>query len=183
MKHLSVFAVLLLLLLPGCDQQISLEDIEDQVRTEVVSEFTGIATLQAIYLITYTNSQENLIQSDDLYIQTDSVSIDYGFVIEDKSIQVIKGDPKNILKVRLNKGKQIAVNRATTETYKTHEDYLPLGDDGKPVDVDVIINQEIKAEVPKYEESNLKLAADNIRNFFKVLAAKYKLELDFKIDG
>ncbi len=183
MKHISVFAVLLLLLLPGCGQHSPLEDIEDQIRTEVISEFSGIATLQAIYLVTYTHSQENLVASDDLYIQTDGVSIDYGFIIDEKAIQVIKSDQKNTLQVRLKKGKPLATNRATINTYKTHEDYIPLNDDGKPVDVDVIINKEIEAEIPKYEEKNLRMAADNIRNFFKVLAAKYNLELDFQIAG
>lgn len=183
MKHISVFALLLLLLLPGCDQQSSLKDIEDKIRTEVVSEFSGIATLQGIYLITYTNSQENLLCSDDLYIQTNIVSIDYGFIIDENEIKVIDASPKKKLHVRLNKGKPLATNITSLEPYKTHEDYRPLGKDGKPVDLDLVINQEIDAEIPKYEEANLKMAADNIWNFFKVLAAKYNMDLDFKIAG
>ncbi len=183
MKNITVFAMLLLFLLPGCDQQASLQEIQDHIRTEVLSESSAIASLQAVYLITYTNTQENTFQSDDQYIQIDSVSIDYGFVIEDKSIQVIKGDPKNVLQVRLNKAKPMAPNRVNYATYKTHKDYRPLDDDGKPVDLDVMINKEIEAELPQYAEKNMKMAAENIRNFFKVLAAKYDLKLDFKIDG
>lgn len=182
MKHISLFALLLLLLLPGCDQQVSLQDIENHVRTEVLSEKAGIATLQAVYLVTYMNYEKNRILSDDNYIQKDKICVDYGFDIEN-AIKVVADGPRKILQVRLGKGRIFAEDRTTIDRQTTHEGYVPAGENGLNLDIDAVINKEFDAEKARYEEANLKLAADNIRNFFKVLAAKYKLELDFQIDG
>ncbi len=183
MKHISVFFAVLLLLLSGCEQQTSLQDIEKDIRAEVVREAPGIATLQGIYTVSYLNYKKNWITSDDIYIQKDIVTIDYGFEIDENAIRVIAGDAKNILQVRLNKGKRLATNRDTQRSETTHKGYRPEGENGLQLDIDAEINKEIKAEIPKYEDSNLRMAADNIKNLFKVLAAKYDLELDFKIDG
>lgn len=183
MKHISVFAVLLLLLLPGCDQQASLQDIENHIRAEVVKESAGIGSLQAIYLITYTDYKENWIRSNDMYVQKDSVSIDYGFRIDENAIRVIAEGPKKILQVRLDKGEALATNRVTIGKQTTHSGYVPDGKDGIKKDIDAEINREIESETQRYEPGLLRTAGENIRNFFKVLAAKYGLELDFQIAG
>lgn len=181
MRHISVFAVLLLLLLPGCDEQTSLQGLEKDIRAEVVSESAGIATLQGTYTVSYLNYKKNLITSDDIYIQKDIANIDYGFVIDENDIRVIAEGPKKILQVRLDKGKRFSINRETTHSESTHDGYRPEGEGGLKLDIDAEINKEIEAAIPKYEEENLKLAADNIKNFFKVIAERYDLILDFKV--
>lgn len=168
---------MLLLLLPGCDQT-------EHIRAEIVRESAGIATLQGIYLLTYANYKENVIYSDDVYIERFKISRDYGFTIDDNAIKIIKASPKDILQVRLKKAEGLATDRVAIDTpSKSHQDYRPRNDDGTPVDIDGIINKEIETEIPKYEKKNLEFAEDNARNLFKVLAAKYDLELDFKIEG
>ncbi len=180
MKHIPIFALLFLLLLPGCDQQKSLQEIENDVRTEVLNDSAGIASLQAIYLVTYVNYKENWGLSDDVYIQKDKVSVDYGFDIEN-AIKVVADGPKKYLQVRLGKGKSFPPDRTTIYTEATHDGYVPAGENGLKLDIDAVITKEFDAEKAKYEEDNLRMAADNIRNFFKVIAAKHDLILDFKI--
>lgn len=183
MKHISVFAVLLLLLLPGCDQQASLQDIENHIRAEVAKESAAIGSLQAIYLITYTDYKENWVASNDMYVQKDKVSIDYGFRIDENAIRVVADGQKKVLQVRLDKGEAQAINRVTIGKQTTHQGYVPQGKDGINKDIDAEINREIESETQRYEASLLRTAGENIRNFFKVLAAKYGLELDFQIAG
>ena len=183
MKHISVFVLLFLLLLPGCDQQPSVQEIEDHVRTEVLSEKAGIASLQAIYVVTYVNYKENWGSSDDVYIQKDKVSVDYGFTIDENAIKVIDASPKRKLQVRLGKGKPFPPDRTTIYTEATHAGYVPAGENGLNLDIDAIITKEFDAAQAKYEEENLRYAAENIKNFFKLLASKYDLILDFDIAG
>lgn len=159
-----------------------MQELEDHIRTEVRSESAGIATLQAVYLVTFMNYEKNLVLSDDHYIQKDQVCVDYGFDIENV-IKVVADGPNKILQVRLGKGRAIAQDRITIDKQTTHEGYVPEGEKGLHMDIDAAINKEFDAEKAKYEEANLRLAAENIRNFFKVIAAKYGLKLDFQIAG
>lgn len=183
MKRFAAIAVLLPALLTACEAGNDIKGLEDRVRAEVVKESAGIASLEAIYLVSYMYFQQNLVRSDDVYIQKDTVSIDYGFRLDDNCIHVVADGPRKILQVRLKKGEALATNRSTIDTPETtHKGYRPKDPDtGLPIDVDAAMNREIDAVKQEYEDRNLKTAEDNIRNFFKILAAKYDLELDFMV--
>lgn len=183
MKRFAAIAVLFSALLTACEAGSDLKGLEDRVRAEVVKESAGIASLEAIYLVSYMYFQQNWITSDDVYIQKDTVSIDYGFRLDDNCIHVIADGPRKILQVRLKKGEALATNRATIDTPETtHSGYRPKDPKtGVYIDVDAAMNREIDAVKKEYEDRNLKTAEDNIRNFFKIMAAKYDLELDFMV--
>ena len=85
--------------------------------------------------------------------------------------------------MRLGKGKPFPPDRTTIYTEATHEGYVPAGENGLNLDIDAIITKEFDAAQAKYEEENLRYAAENIKNFFKLLASKYDLILDFDIAG
>ena len=70
----------------------------------------------------------------------------------------------------------MGINRYTLKTEKTHAGYHP------EADVDAVINQELESLKKEYGDRALREASQNIRNFFKVIAAKYALELDFAIE-
>ena len=95
-----IFAVLSI---SGCDFSESNSHIEQQLRSDVIKEAAGIANLAAIYTLSFIHFEENLVTSDDFYIQKDLVSMDYGFDLDDKSIKVVDEDGKKKLKVRLGK--------------------------------------------------------------------------------
>ena len=182
-KYLAV-CILLPFLLTACNHSDDLKGIENAVRSEVLKESAGIASLEAIYLVCYTYFQENFIKSDDIYVQKDSVSIDYGFNIDESVFRVVAEGGRKILQVRLKKGAVLATNRISIENPETtHDGYRPQNPKtGELVDVDTAINEEIEQIKKEYEERNLKTAEENIKNFFKILAAKYGLELDFKVE-
>ena len=176
-KYLAVF-LLLPFLLTACDHSDDLKGVENAVRSEVLKESAGIASLEAIYVVSYMHFQKNLIRSDDIYVQKDSVSIDYGFKIDESAIRVVAEGERKILQVRLKKGAVLATNRISIEKPEvTHDGYRP------EVDVDAAMNKEIEQIKKEYEDRNLKTAEENIKNFFKILAAKYGLELDFKVEA
>ena len=184
MKYIMTFIIGATIFLTGCNFGDETKQLEDAIRTEVVKESTGIASLEAIYLVSYMYFQENLITSDDVYIQKDTVSIDYGFKIDDNSIHVVNSGARKKLEVRLHKGTVLAVNRISLERPETtHEGYLPKDKSGNIIDVDTAMNKEIEQIKNEYEDRNLKTAEENIKNFFKIIAAKYDLELDFKVES
>ncbi len=182
----SFFSYLMVaLLLAACNNSDDLKNIENAVRSEVLKESAGIASLEAIYLVSYMHFQENIIASDDIYVQKDSVSIDYGFKIDENSIRVVADGERKILQVRLQKGEVLATNRITIEDPETtHTGYRPKDkNSGEFVDVDAAMNQEVEQIKAEYETRNLKVAAENIKNYFNILATKYGLRLDFQVDG
>lgn len=185
MKNNIAACILLSFLLMACSASDDIKLIEEAVRSEVLKESAGIASLEAIYLVSYMHYQENLITSDDIYVQKDSVSIDYGFKIDESAIRVVADGQRKILQVRLKKGEALAVNRVSIENPEsTHAGYRPKDKNtGEFVDVDSAMNKEIEQIKAEYESRNLKTAAENIKNFFKILATKYGLELDFQVEA
>ena len=158
-------------------------EIEKQIRAQVISEATNIASLEAVFLVTYNYFSGNYIFSDDIYIQRDKAALIYGFKINEENIKIVNEGGRNVLSVSLPKGSRIAVDRSTISVQKTHQDYFPKHRvDGQTVNVDVDkeINAEIKELEAAYGEKNLQAAEENLRNFFKILAAKYGLELRLK---
>lgn len=166
----------------GCYGGADNKHIEKQIRSEVLRESSGIATLEAIYTIAFVHFEENHITSDDFYIQKDAVFMDYGFDLDDNSIKVIDSGGRKTLHVRLGKGNVLATNRLSVGKPETsHEGYQPKNaKTGEIINVDEHINNELEELKRTYGEKNLKHAKENLKNFFKVIAAKYDLDLDFK---
>lgn len=156
--------------------------LENQIRSEVLKESAGIASLEAVYTLSFVHFEENYVTSDDFYIQKDLVNVDYGFDLDDNAIKVVDEEGKKKLKVKLGKGDILAINRisfAKPETY--HAGYIPKNaKTGEKIDVDGKMNSELEELKKIYGEQNLKHARDNARNFFRILASKYGLELDFE---
>lgn len=169
-------------LLYGCDL-VSADNkhLEKQIRSEVLKEASGIASLEAVYTLSFVHFEENYVTSDDFYIQKDIVSVDYGFDLDDNAIKVVDENGQKKLKVKLGKGDILAVNRISLSKPETsHEGYIPKNaNTGEKIDVDSKMNSELEELKKVYGEQNLKHARDNARNFFRILASKYGLELDF----
>lgn len=180
--HILLSLVIGLSLLTGCDFNSNNKHLERQIRSEALKESSGIATLAAIYTLSFVHFEENTIQSDDFYIQKDIVNIDYGFDLDDNSIKVVDENGRKKLKIRLGKGDILGVNRTSLRKPETsHEGYLPKNaKTGELVNVDEKMNLELEELKKLYGDKNLKHARDNAKNFFKILAAKYGLELDFE---
>lgn len=151
-------------------------DIEKEIRTTVIDESAALAALTCVFRITYTNFKSRLIVSDDVYVQRDEAELDYGYRIDESNIRVVPENGRNVLQVRLPRGELLGINRYTLKTEKTHAGYHP------EADVDAVINQELESLKKEYGDRALREASQNIRNFFKVIAAKYALELDFAIE-
>jgi hypothetical protein len=49
--------------------------------------------------------------------------------------------------------------------------------------VDAEINQELESLKKEYGDRALREATQNIKNFFRIIAAKYGLELDFSLES
>ena len=175
-----IFLFTVFLLLSGCNSSNS--HIEKQIRSDVVRESAGIASLSAIYTLSFIHFEENYVTSDDFYIQKDIVNMDYGFNLDDNAIKVVDEDGKKKLKVRLGKGDILAVDRKSLGKPETsHEGYLPKNaKTGEKIDVDAKMNDELEQLKKVYGEQNIKHARENAKNFFRILAAKYNLELDFE---
>ncbi len=167
--------------LSACDASYN-SHLEKQIHSEVLKESSGIAHLAAIYTLSFIFFEENLITSHDFYIQKDIVSMDYGFDLDDKAIKVVDENGKKKLKVRLGKGDVLAVNRVSMSKPETsHEGYLPKNvKTGELINVDEKMNDELEELKKIYGEKNLKHARENAKNFFRILAMKYGLELDFE---
>lgn len=181
MKATIVIVVLLAAtMLTGCIGNEN-QHLEKQIRSEALRESSGIATLQAMYTLLFLHYEENLIQSDDFYLQKDAVNMDYGFDLGDKAIKVVDEGTKKVLRVRLGKGDVIATNRTSLGRPETsHSGYIPKDvKSGQRIDVDAKMNEELAKLKSIYGEQNLKYARENAKNFFRILAAKYGLELDF----
>jgi hypothetical protein len=180
MRKLMVCCAVFLLLLPMSSCRPSREDqarkLEKEIRSTVISESAALASLTCIFRITYTNFKGRLLFSDDIYVQHDEAALDYGYRIDERSIRVVVEDNRNVLRVRLPKGELLGINRFTLKTERTHDDYTPAAD------IDAEINQELESLKKEYAERALREASRNIENFFKIVAAKYALELDFSLE-
>lgn len=181
-KKLLLPLAVLIFIMSSCVYEDSNEHIERSIKNEILKESSGIASLEAIYILTFVHYEENIIQSDDIYIQKDAVNIDYGFSIDDNAIKVVTDGDRKKLQVRLGKGDVLAINRVSLHRPETtHEGYRPKdATTGKFIDVDGRMNSELDELKKIYGERNLQYARENIKNFFKIIAAKYDLELDFK---
>lgn len=167
--------------LVGCKDNNENQKIEEQIRAEIVHQASGIASLEAIYMLTYENYRSNLITSDDFYIQKDVASMDYGFAIDDKSIKVLDVGGRKTLQVRLGQGDVLAIDRVSLGKAETsHKGYLPKDEKGNIIDIDVYMNEELKKLNDTYKAKNLQYAADNLKKFFSIIAEKYNLVLDFQ---
>lgn len=181
-RFLTYLGVAVTLLVAGCTSSTDNQHIEKQIRGEVLRESSGIATLEAIYTVAFVHFEENLINSDDFYIQKDAVFMDYGFDLDDNSIKVVDSGGRKTLQVRLGKGDVLATNRLSIGKPKTtHEGYQPKNaKTGEIINVDEHMNKELEEMKRIYGEKNLKHAKENLKNFFKVIATKYDLDLDFQ---
>jgi hypothetical protein len=180
MRNLLFYGAVFLLLLPLCACQPGREDqareLEKEIRASVVSEIPALASLTCVFHVTYTDFKERLITSDDIYVQEDEAALDYGYRIDESAIRVVFADGRNVLQVRLPKGELLSINRYTLDSEKTHADYRP------EADIDADINRQLESLDKEYGERALKEASLNIKNFFRVIAAKYALELDFAFE-
>lgn len=182
MKGKYLLPLLASLCLFGCELTGGNSHLEKQIRAEVLRDSAGIATLASIFTLSFVHFEENYVRSDDFYIQRDLVNMDYGFDLDDKSIKVVDENGVKKLKVRLGKGDVLAVNRISAQKPVTaHAGYLPRNaKTGELINVDEKMNSELEELKKIYGEKNLKHARDNARNFFRIIAAKYGLELDFE---
>jgi hypothetical protein len=160
--------------LPGREDQAG--KLEKEIRAAVISESAALASLTCIFRIAYTSFKGRLFFSDEIYVQHDEAAMDYGYRIDENSIRVVFEDNRNVLRVRLPKGELLGVNRYTLKTEKTHDDYHP------EADVEAEINRELESLKKEYGERALREASRNIENFFRIVAAKYTLELDFGLE-
>lgn len=181
-RFFTYLCIVLLLLVGGCNSASDNQHLEKQIRGEVLRESSGIATLEAIYTVAFVHFEENHVTSDDFYIQRDAVFMDYGFDLDDNSIKVVDSGGRKVLQVRLGKGDVLATNRLSVSKPETsHEGYQPKNaKTGEIINVDEHMNKELEELKRIYGEKNIKHAKENLKNFFKVIAAKYNLELDFK---
>lgn len=167
--------------LVGCKDNDENKNIEEQIRSEIVHQASGIASLEAIYMLTYEHFHQNYITSDDFYIQNDIASMDYGFAIDDKSIKIVDVDGQKILQVRLGQGDVLAIDRVSLgKAESTHEGYLPKDEKGNIIDIDAYMNEELEKLNNTYKIKNLQYAAENLKKFFTIIAEKHNLVLDFQ---
>lgn len=181
-RIITYLGIVILVLISGCNSSGENTHIEKQIRSEVLRESSGIATLEAIYTIAFVHFEENYVTSDDFYIQRDAVFMDYGFDLDDNSIKVVDLGGRKTLQVRLGKGDVLATNRLSVGKPETsHEGYKPKNaKTGEIINIDEYINKELEELKRTYGEKNLKHAKENLKNFFKIIATKYDLDLDFK---
>ena len=174
----EIRVVLAIVLLCSCapDREGQARTLESEIRAVVINETAALASLACVFRVTYTDFKARLIASDDIYVQKDEASLDYGYRVGEESIRVVFEDGRQVLRVRLPRGELLGINRYTLKVEKTHADYYPQAD------VDAEINRELESLKKEYGERALKEAAQNIKNFFRVVAAKYGLELDFAIE-
>ena len=179
MRKFILFGAFVLPLLPLCacwpDREDSARILEREIRTAVMNETAALATLTCIFRITYTSFKERLIFSDKIYVQQDEAALDYGYRLDEGNIKVVFEDGRKVLQVRLPKGELLGVNRYTLKTESSHDFHYTQAD------VDAEINRELESLENEYGERALREASQNIKNFFRIVAAKYDLELDFAI--
>ena len=159
---------------PGPEEQA--RTLETEIRAVVLNETAALASLACIFRVTYTDFKARIIASDDIYVQKDEAALDYGYRLGEENIRVVFEDGRRVLRVRLSGGELLGLNRYTLKVEKTHADYYPRAD------VDAEINRELESLKKEYGGRALREAARNIKNFFRVVAAKYGLELDFAIE-
>ena len=159
---------------PGREDQARI--LENEIRTVVVNETAALASLVCVFRITYTDFKKRLIASDEIYVQKDEAALDYGYRLGEENIRVVIEDGRHILRVRLPRGELLGINRYTLKVEKTHADYYPQAD------IDAEINRELESLKKEYGERALREASNNIKSFFRVVAAKYALELDFAFE-
>ena len=176
MRNFILFHLILALCSCLPNQAEQARDIEKEIRTTVIDESAALAALTCVFRITYTNFKSRLFISDDVYVQRDEAELDYGYRLDESNIRVVPENGRNVLRVRLPRGELLGINRYTLKTEKTHAGYHP------EADVDAEINRELESLKKEYGDRALREASQNIRNFFKVIAAKYALELDFAIE-
>ncbi|MBQ7609177.1 MAG: hypothetical protein IJU76_14600 [Desulfovibrionaceae bacterium] len=117
-----------------------------------------------------------------MFIQEDKVSINYGFNINENNIKVVQDGETKKLVVRLKNGRPLAVNRISLKKPETTRAGYRPAENGKVIDIDKKMNNEIANLKASYDKKNIEHAIENIRNFFNIIAVKYNLQLDFSVE-
>jgi len=73
------------------------------------------------------------------------------------------------------------MDRLNLDIKSTHKGYRPTRD-GKLIDVDAQMNTELEKLKDEYWDRTIRESIHNVKNFFRILAVKYNLELDFSIE-
>lgn len=185
MKNISLLATLCLaaMLCQSCTDT-STQQIEKSIKFEIKSEVVAIASLEAVYVLVFDHFRKNKWydpQSDNVYIEKNEAHIDYGFRIDDDNIRVVDVNGQKVLQVRLSPAKKLATDRFELSVDKTHQTYVPLHDDGTKIDISGELNKKLAEVEARYLPDHIEKAAENIKNFFRIVATKYGLQLDFKI--
>ena len=154
---------------------------QDRDVREVIAAMNGmmLATLEASYTVTYHHKEKNLVFKDNIYYQKDLATIDYGFQFVKEPTIIRKGD-KCFLTATVRNSPFRPKNRRTVKKEFTDLEMQIKDEDGRPVDVDHIMNTKLLNEEQKYRAEHMEVARSKMTQLFGIYAAKYHCEPDLE---
>lgn len=181
MKKIFIIVISSLLLFQACEDDIALER---QITTKVKEDAVYLAQLEAVYGLVFTNQRENWISSDDIYIRKDLASVYYGYSLDDAEITV-KDNEQGVktLYVNLPVPEKVSIDRRIVSLHSTHDDYQPVDEDEKYINIDEQLNSHLDRVLEKYEERTIEMTKKISRQYFDNLAARFGLKLELKFEN
>ncbi len=143
---------------------------------------TELNVISAIYNVSYVFFESKL-GKDWYYIRRDVAEIPFGFDVDDIEIEI---DAANkILKINLAepvvRKDLTGVNRKTVEHLFTSKKLIPQKN-GKPVDVEKVLNEKLLDKVINNEKDLMQDTKKAARTYFEQLAISLGLELNLTFD-
>ncbi len=175
-----ILSLLVIQLIYGCSSQpmdpLLLDKMRaDEIQSIIKKEGSFLSTLDAVYLVTYFNSENNFISSNDIYMRVDSAHVYHGFDLEKVKVTIQTVAHEKILQVILPLSEPVALDRKTIHTSNTHESYKPKDNDGHPVDVESELTKQVHEVDKKNRTQTEKEAKRLAEQYFELLARKFGL--------
>lgn len=176
---LFLFIISLPLLSLSCSEESLQSKQLRLVEWKFKKEGASLSQSAALYALAYTHHKEGgFFSREDFYVRRDVVTISYGYDVSQVSIQ-IEG---NKLKVRLPEPTEQARDRKIKDI-KATSDYTPKDENGKPIDIDKVMDSELTEVILKNRDKSIGVSRELSVNYFQSLAKLMGLEADVVFEG
>lgn len=177
---IKYFMILAAVLFVSCesDEEIVRAAVNQRIETDIAY----LANIQAVYEITFANTQENLIYSDDIYLRKDLAKVFYGFNVNEVKVEFKTENNSKVLVISLPEPERISIDRKVLELESTHSDYTPVDGSGNYINVDKSLNEKLNKVIEAYDPKTIELTKKIGQQYFKKIAERFGMKLEFKYE-
>jgi hypothetical protein len=177
----ALATIAIIAVLFGCQKKEGIERLEQQIVSKVKRDGPHVAHLEAIYGLSFSNHSKRTVESDSFYIRKDMARVFYGYPLDEIEMTVVVEDDETIMRIKLPSPRQVSIDRETVSIKTTHDKYRPVDEDGKTIDIDDELMQELQGAIQRYESKTIEMSKNISKEYFETLSHRFgmRLEIEF----